>query len=157
MTSLSKYECGEQEVMEISQEHIERVFHARDVRCTRQREVVYRALASTDQHPTAEELHRLVAAVDPKLSLATVYNTLEILEEARLCRRVASTAGAARFDADMDVHVHVVMADGRVLDLPEKVGKRVMEAVKRELGEELDAAAGGPFGRFTVQVVASGG
>lgn len=151
-----KYAAGSGEVMAISQEHIERVLRAREVRCTKQREVIYRALASTDQHPTAEELHHAALEVDPRISLATVYNTLEVLEEARLCRRVASPGGPARFDADMETHVHVLTSDGRVLDLPENVGRRVMEAVKREVGEALDAALGESFGKFTVQVVQSG-
>lgn len=140
--------------MEVSNEHIERVFRARHVRRTRQREVVYRALASTDTHPTAEELYRLIVGADQHLSLATVYNALDALEKAGLCRRVsASSSQPARFDADMDTHVHVVTPDGRVLDLPPGVGERVMQAVTHTLADEVEKLTGAPVGKFTIQLV----
>ena len=71
------------------------LFRAHGLRCTRQRERIYEALASSTSHPTAEELHLAVRDADGGLSLATVYNTLEAFTERGLCRRVpsASTSG----------------------------------------------------------------
>ena len=86
------------------------------VRPTRQREMVYAALASTDTHPTAEELLTAVRAADPGVSQATVYNTLETLTGCGLARRLPSrnAGGPCRFDADVHPHVHLTLPDGRV-------------------------------------------
>lgn len=123
----------------------------RNIRCTRQRVEVYRALAATRCHPTAEELHRLVQAESPGTSLATVYNTLEALCDAGLARRLPSPSGAARYDADLSEHVHAVGSDGRVIDLPPELGAEILSALPPELRCKLSRVMGCEPGSIAIQ------
>lgn len=102
------------------------------VRPTRQRELVYLTLASTDTHPTADELLTAVRAEDASVSQATVYNTLDTLTGCGLARRLPSRAagGPCRYDADLRPHVHLTMPDGRVVDAPEGVSAAILSALK---------------------------
>lgn len=121
-----------------------RLFQAHGLRVTRQRERVYAALAASKAHPTAEDLFGAVR--DDRtclgMSLATVYNTLEALARAGLCRRIPNAGGAVRYDADMGDHVHVMLSDGRVVDLPEALSARVLKAIPADLIEEMSANVG---------------
>lgn len=118
------------------------------VRPTRQREMVYAALASTDTHPTAEELLTAVRAADPGVSQATVYNTLETLTGCGLARRLPSrnAGGPCRFDADVHPHVHLTLPDGRVIDAPQGVSEAILAALNApglaSMGIGADRVAG---------------
>jgi Fur family peroxide stress response transcriptional regulator len=103
----------------------------RGVRPTRQRELVYAALAATKTHPTAEELLTAVRAADPGVSQATVYNTLETLTGCGLARRLPSrtAGGPCRYDADVRPHVHLTLPDGRVIDAPVGVSEAILAAL----------------------------
>lgn len=107
------------------------VFRDHGVRCTRQRELVYAALASTDTHPTVEDLLAGVRAADPGISQATVYNTLDTLVGCGLARRLParSAGGPCRYDADVHPHVHLTLPDGRVVDAPESVSDAILGAL----------------------------
>lgn len=131
------------------------------IRPTRQREVVFAALRDSRTHPTAEELHAQVREREPGLSLATVYNTLEALCVAGLCRRVPTfdtrgggkSQGACRFDADLSPHAHASLPDGRVVDLPESVIRPLLEALQGETRAEIARIVGQPIDRLSVQVI----
>ncbi len=103
----------------------------RGLRPTRQRELVYRTLAATDAHPTADELLSAVRLADPGVSQATVYNTLDALTTSGLARRLPPRApgGPCRFDADLRLHVHLTLPDGRVVDAPEPVSRSILRAL----------------------------
>ncbi len=131
------------------------------IRPTRQREVVFAALRASRSHPTAEELHAQVRERESGLSLATVYNTLEALCAAGLCRRVPTwdtrgggkSQGACRFDADLSPHTHASLPDGRIIDLPESVARHLLAALGGETKAEIAKAVGQPVGRLSVQVI----
>lgn len=116
------------------------------LRATRQREDVYLALASNKDHMSADEIHGVVGSRDG-MSLATVYNTLEALAEAGLCRKLASACGASRYDADVSEHAHLVTRDGRVMDVPMDLSRQLMgsidPAVIREVEERLGVRVDG--------------
>jgi Fur family peroxide stress response transcriptional regulator len=135
-------------------DEIRDLFQQRQLRCTRQREVVYAALAGTTAHPTAEELHGLVASVEPGLSLATVYNTLEALTECGLARRLPGGAGCCRFDAVTAPHVHVTTRDGRLIDAPADLSQRLLGGLSPELLKELELRMGVSIDHLNVQIVA---
>jgi Fe2+ or Zn2+ uptake regulation protein len=107
------------------------LLRAHGVRPTRQRELVYVALAATDSHPTAEELLTRVHLADPGISQATVYNTLDALTGCGLARRLASRSagGPCRYDADVSPHVHLTLPDGRVMDAPDCVSRAILAAL----------------------------
>lgn len=135
-----------------SVEEVRELFHGRQLRCTRQREVVYAALAASATHPTAEELHHLVLRHEPGLSLATIYNTLEVLIDCGLARRLAA-GGCCRFDAVTTPHVHLATRDGKVFDVPADISQRLLDGLSPEVLAELEARMGVRIAHLNVQVV----
>lgn len=75
-----------------------------------QREVIYKVLAGTDSHPTAEEIFDQARQLVPTLSLGTVYKNLSLLQDLGLVRDVPSGKGSVRFDANMHAHHHFLCA-----------------------------------------------
>ncbi len=75
-------------------------------RFTEQRAAVYRFLASTDKHPTADEVFLAVRSEVPVISLATVYKSLETLVGCGLAVKLAYGDGSARYDGRTDPHHH---------------------------------------------------
>jgi Fur family peroxide stress response transcriptional regulator len=91
-------------------------------RYTEQRAAVYRFLAATDSHPTADEVFLHVRGDRPGISLATVYKSLETLVGCGLAVKLAYADGSARYDGRTDPHHHVrCLGCGRVADLPARV------------------------------------
>lgn len=135
------------------------LFAAHGLRCTRQRQVVYAALAGTREHPTAEAIYDSVKgsaeAGDGTISLATVYNTLETLTQRGLCRKLATPGGPTRFDAITDEHAHVIAPDGSMVDLPDDLSHRVMAGVRDpELIAEIEQRLGVTVGRISIHLAA---
>jgi Fe2+ or Zn2+ uptake regulation protein len=139
-----------------SREQIRDRLREYNLRCTRQRELVYGALASTTTHPTAEELYSMVRREDEGTSLATIYNTLEALTRVGLASRIPSVAGggACRYDACTGPHVHVVTDEGRVMDVPYDLSQRLLGHLPREVLEEMERRMGIAIERVSVQVEA---
>jgi Fe2+ or Zn2+ uptake regulation protein len=113
------------------------LFVRKGLRCTRQREEIFQTLALCRSHPTAEELYWMVRERRPELglSLATVYNTLDAFCASTLCRKLPPTNGdaGARYDADLHEHLHLAMADGRLLDVPDDLGAELVACIPRTL------------------------
>lgn len=88
-------------------------------RFTEQRAAVYRYLAGTDTHPTADEVFTAVRAEIPDISLATVYKALETLVGCGLAKKLTYGDGSARYDGRTDPHHHArCLTCGAVLDVP---------------------------------------
>lgn len=113
--------------------------------------MLYAALAGTDTHPSADELFDAVRQEAPGISLATIYNTLDAFAAAGLCR-VLPGPSAARFDADMSDHVHVHTPEGRVLDLPAELGRRLLAGVDPRVLREVEAALGMPISSVRLEL-----
>jgi Fur family peroxide stress response transcriptional regulator len=93
---------------------------ARGQRVTMPRLMVHRFVASAPRHVTAEDVH----AELPTLSYATIYSTLELLEEMRLIQRVSTMDGVAVYDSQTDAHDHAVCrVCGRMFDIPASMRK----------------------------------
>jgi len=88
-------------------QEIIRELHSCNVRVTPQRLKILSYLKSTDSHPTAEEIYQNVSANCYGLSLATVYNTLNLLKEHNLVIELKYGDLASRFDANLSAHYHV--------------------------------------------------
>ncbi len=87
-------------------------------RFTEQRAAVYRYLAATDVHPTADEVYLAVRQDLTGISLATVYKSLETLVGCRLAIKLSHVDGSARYDARTDPHYHArCVSCGRVSDI----------------------------------------
>lgn len=136
--------------------HVRDLFARHGLRCTRQREQIYSALAASNLHPTAEELLHTVRAFDPGLSLATVYNTLEVFTRVGLCRKLSTSCGsiASRFDACVGDHVHLATGDGRILDIPEDLSSKILGRLSGDLLAELEWRLGVRIAGLSIQVMA---
>jgi Fur family peroxide stress response transcriptional regulator len=75
---------------------------------TPQREAIYQALLEAKDHPSPEAIYRRVRGTMPSLSLATVYKTLEALVGLGLASELPATGKKKRYDANMDLHHHLV-------------------------------------------------
>ena len=139
----------------LSNAAIRELFELHGLRCTKQRERMYAALAATKSHPTAEDLYTAVRLSEPGMSLATVYNTLEAFTEVGLARRLANTAGASRYDADIRDHVHVALADGRLIDVPQDLSERLLAGLPESVLHDLERRLGVRVGGVSIQVVAA--
>lgn len=128
----------------LSTEELRSIFSKHGLRATRQREAVYQVLYACDSHPTADELMALVRSIDPDVSQATIYNTLEALVGCGLAKRLPSptSGGACMYDANTGEHVHLVLDDGRVMDVPTDLSQQILEAVPASILEELSARTG---------------
>lgn len=105
--------------MKLEAEALKGLLRERGLRVTEPRVAVLSFLASTDSHPTAEEVESAVNADGPVLSRASVYNVLHSLSRAGLVTGMSVTDGATRYDAHVAPHHHLVCrACGRVEDVP---------------------------------------
>lgn len=82
------------------------LFHAAGLRLTKQRLTIYRELESCDDHPDVDYLFRVVKRTVPKISLFTVYRTMNVMEAAGLIWRVTTWKSHARYGAGVDAHAH---------------------------------------------------
>jgi Fe2+ or Zn2+ uptake regulation protein len=87
-------------------------------RVTMPRLLVHRHLRAANRHVTAEQVYAELAQQIPSLSAATVYDTLDLLDELGLIRRVSTPRGATTYDSRTDDHHHMICrACGRMEDL----------------------------------------
>ena len=104
--------------MRADSETLKELLRERGLRVTEPRVAVLSYLASTDRHPTAEEVETAVNAGGPVLSRASVYNVLHSLSRVGLVAGMSVKDGPARYDAHVAPHHHLVCrACGRVEDV----------------------------------------
>ena len=109
------------------------------LRMTEQRRVVAQVLQNASDHPDVEELHRRAVAVDPRISIATVYRTVRLFEEAGILTRHDFGDGRARYEqAPEEHHDHLIDArSGRVVEFQSPEIEKLQEKVARKLGFRL--------------------
>jgi len=94
--------------MLLAPDKIRRHFQERGLKFTSQRYAIYRALASSTEHPSVEDLYSAVKKTYPTLSMNTVYNTLESLQTIGIASEISLWHDKARFDANQAPHHHLV-------------------------------------------------
>jgi Fur family peroxide stress response transcriptional regulator len=88
-------------------------------RITPQRVAILDYLLKTDDHPSAEYIHKIIRKKYPMVSLSTVYKTLDLLKEKKLVNEI-EVDGESRFDAQTDAHINLVcMKCGKIDDVDE--------------------------------------
>jgi len=112
---------------------------AKGLRLTEQRRVIARVLESSDDHPDVEELYARACEVDPRISLATVYRTVKLFEEAGILDRLEFGDGRARYeDADRDHHDHLIdLTTGAVIEFCDPEIEALQEKIAARLGFRL--------------------
>ena len=101
--------------MVLSQDDIRTRFKAQGLKVTPQRAAIYKALAETTSHPTAETLFQQVSQEYPMISPNTVYYTLSTLKSAGLVKEVNYWHDGARFDANVAPHHHLICLGCRAI------------------------------------------
>ena len=112
---------------------------ARGLRLTGQRRIVAQVLEGARDHPDVEELYARAAAADPNISLATVYRTVKLFEEAGILERREFGDGRARYeDADREHHDHLIdIQSGEVIEFVDAEIEALQERIADKLGYEL--------------------
>lgn len=109
------------------------------LRMTGQRRIIARVLSAADDHPDVEELHRRAHAVDPRISLSTVYRTIKLFAEKGIIERHDFGHGRARYEeASRAHHDHLVdVESGRVIEFSNQAIEEIQERIASELGYRL--------------------
>jgi len=132
---------------------IERLCVERRLKMTGQRRVIARVLSEAADHPDVEELYRRAAALDSRISIATVYRTVRLLEENGILERRDFGGGRARYEpSEHGHHHHLVDVDtGKVIEFEDEEHERVLKAIAARLGFELVSHRLELFGRRVEQ------
>ena len=107
----------------------------RGLRITEQRRVIARVLSESEDHPDVEQLHRRASAIDPKISIATVYRTVRLFEDAGILDRHDFGDGRARYEPAPEAHHdHLIDVEtGKVVEFVDPE----LEALQRQIAEKL--------------------
>lgn len=112
---------------------------ARGLRLTEQRRVIADVLEDADDHPDVERLHARASAVDPRISIATVYRTVKLFEEAGILEKHEFGDGRARYEtADREHHDHLIdLNSGEVIEFVAPEIEALQEKIASRLGYRL--------------------
>ena len=120
-------------------DRIEKLCLEKNMRMTEQRRVIARVLSQATDHPDVEELHRRAHAVDPHISIATVYRTVRLFEEAGIIDRLDFRDGRSRYEEHSDDHHdHLIdMKTGKVVEFVDEEIEALQVAIAKKLGYKL--------------------
>jgi Fur family ferric uptake transcriptional regulator len=120
-------------------DRIEKLCLEKNMRMTEQRRVIARVLSAATDHPDVEELHRRAHAIDPHISIATVYRTVRLFEEAGIIDRHDFRDGRSRYEEHTEAHHdHLIdMKTGKVVEFVDEEIEALQEAIARKLGYKL--------------------
>jgi Fur family ferric uptake transcriptional regulator len=112
---------------------------AKGLRMTGQRRTIADVLEQAEGHPDVEELYNRASSVDPRISLATVYRTVKLFEEAGILEKLEFGDGRARYeDAERDHHDHLIdINSGEVIEFVDEEIEALQERIAERLGYEL--------------------
>lgn len=114
---------------------LEQLCAEKGLRITEQRRVIARVLSESDDHPDVEALHERASAIDSKISIATVYRTVRLFEEAGILDRHDFGDGRSRYEPAPEAH-HDHLIDVESGNVVEFVDPEV-EALQRQIAERL--------------------
>lgn len=118
-----------------SDKTLEELCIERGMRMTEQRRVIARVLQDASDHPDVEELYRRSSAIDPNISISTVYRTVKLFEDAGIIEKHEFRDGRARYEPIPDEH-HDHLIDVKSGDVIEFRNARI-EALQEEIAREL--------------------
>ncbi|NMA98532.1 MAG: transcriptional repressor [Phyllobacteriaceae bacterium] len=112
---------------------------ARGMRMTDQRRIIARIIEAASDHPDVEELYRRASAIDARISLSTVYRTVNLFEEAGLVTKHDFKDGRARFELIPDEHHdHLIdIRSGKVIEFRNEEIEAIQELIAKRLGYKL--------------------
>lgn len=129
------------------------------LKMTGQRRVIARVLSDADDHPDVEELYRRASALDSRISVATVYRTVRLLEEKGILERRDFGGGRARYEATEHGrhHYHLIDVDnGKVIEFEDPEHEELMRRVAERLGFDFVSMRLELFGKKRPQTAQTG-
>jgi Fur family ferric uptake transcriptional regulator len=118
---------------------IEQLCIQKNIKMTEQRRIVARTISDAADHPDVEEIYRRAAAKDPRISIATVYRTVRMFEEADIIEKHDFGDGRARYESMSDEHHdHLIdIRSGRIVEFQDREIEALQIAVAKRLGYKL--------------------
>ncbi len=112
---------------------------SKQLRMTDQRRIIAAVLDESEDHPDVEELHGRASANDPRISIATVYRTVKLFEEAGILEKHEFGDGRARYEtADRDHHDHLIdLQSGDVIEFVDPEIEALQVRIAEKLGFRL--------------------
>ena len=109
------------------------------VRLTDQRKIVAKVMSNSDDHPDVDELHKRVNKIDTKISIATVYRTVKLFEEAGIVSKHDFKGNKARYEqAPNEHHDHLIdINTGEITEFVNEEIEKLQEKVAEKLGYKL--------------------
>lgn len=106
---------------------------------TGQRRVIARVLSESEDHPDVEQLYRRAAEIDPRISIATVYRTVRLFQEASILERHDFGDGRARYEEVSEAHHdHLIdMQSGTVIEFESEAIEALQVEIAAKLGYKL--------------------
>jgi len=108
------------------------------LKMTGQRRLILQVLDDSPDHPSVETVHERARAIDPGISLATVYRTLQVLADLEIVQRHAFNDEPARFDTNTEHHHHLIdLESGAVIEFQSEELEALKQRIAEKLGYEL--------------------
>jgi Fur family ferric uptake transcriptional regulator len=120
-------------------QNLEELCLQKGMRMTEQRRIIAQVLASAHDHPDVEELYRRASAVDPNISISTVYRTVKLFEDSGIIERHDFGQGRARYETlPEEHHDHLIdLRTGTVIEFRDEEIEKLQEKIARKLGYKL--------------------
>ena len=112
---------------------------SKGVRLTEQRKLVAKVMSDSDDHPDVDELHKRVSKLDSKVSIATVYRTVKLFEEAGIVSKHDFKGNKARYEeVPKEHHDHLIdINTGEIIEIVEEDIEKLQKKVAEKLGYKL--------------------
>ena len=121
------------------QSRIERICADKGLKMTDQRRIIAQVLSESADHPDVDQVYQRATALDPRISIATVYRTVRLFEEANILEKHDFGDGRARYEeASTDHHDHLInIKTGEVIEFYNSEIEVLKEKIAKELGYDL--------------------
>lgn len=118
---------------------LEQLCYQKGLKMTEQRRIISRVLSDATDHPDVEQVFRRASEIDANISIATVYRTMRLFEEANVIEKLDFGDGRSRFEENRAEHHHhlIDLQSGEVIEFQSQEMERLKEKIARELGYEL--------------------
>lgn len=118
---------------------LEKICIERGLKMTEQRRVISRVLSESQDHPDVEEIYRRAVAIDPKISIATVYRTMRLFEDVNVIEKLDFGDGRARYEENREEHHHhlIDVNSGAIIEFQDSELELLKKKIAAKLGYDL--------------------
>jgi Fur family ferric uptake transcriptional regulator len=117
---------------------LERLCEKKGLKMTDQRRIIARVISNAEDHPDVETVYRRATEIDPRISIATVYRSLKLFEDANILVRHDFGEGRARYEEAGEHHEHLIdIESGEVIEFVDAELEALKERVAARLGYDL--------------------